>query len=117
MVKGEDHMLRMEIALLFVLAFVAYIYFSAGRKYTLLHKTFAELLIVMLIHLVFDATTVYTVNHLDTVPLLLNEILHRFFIGTMVLIVYLFYQYIAILVEEETGKPKRLAAAAKLEAD
>ncbi len=107
-------MLRMEIALLFVLAFVAYIYFSAGRKYTLLHKTFAELLIVMLIHLVFDATTVYTVNHLDTVPLLLNEILHRFFIGTMVLIVYLFYQYIAILVEEETGKPRRLDVAAKV---
>ena len=107
-------MIRMEIALFLVLAFVAYIYFSAGHKYTLLHKTFSALLIVMLIHLVFDAATVYTVNHLDTVPRLLNEMLHRFFIGTMVLIVYLFYQYIAILVEEETGKPRRLDTAAKV---
>ena len=34
----------------------------------------------------------------------LNNLLHRFFIGTMELIVYLFYQYIAVLVREETGK-------------
>ena len=85
-------MLRMEIALFLVLAFVALVYFSAGRKHTMLHKTFSVLLIVMLVHLAFDAATIYTVGHLDTVPLLLNDILHRFFIGTMVLAVYLFYQ-------------------------
>ena len=107
-------MLRMEIALFLVLTLVAYIYFSAGRKHTPLHRTFSVLLIAMLIHLAFDAATVYTVNRLDTVPPLLNDILHRFFIGTMVLIVYLFYQYIAILVQEETGKPRNLDPAAKL---
>lgn len=107
-------MIRMEIALFLVLAFVAYIYFSAGRKHTLLHQTFSVLLIVMLVHLFFDAAMIYTVNHLDTVPVILNNILHRFFIGTMVLAVYLFYQYIAILVEEETGRPRRLDLAAKL---
>lgn len=107
-------MLRMEIALLLVLGFIAYIYFSAGRKYTLLHKTFSILLITMLIHLVFDTATVYTVNHLDTVPRLLNEILHRFFIGSMVMIVYLFYQYIAVLVEEESGKRRILDMPAKV---
>lgn len=32
----------------------------------------------------------------------------------MVLVVYLFYQYIAILVEEETGKPRRLDLAARI---
>ena len=58
-------MLRMEIALFFVLAFVACVYFSAGRKNSLLHKTFSVLLITMLIHLTFDAATIYTVNHLD----------------------------------------------------
>lgn len=107
-------MLRMEIALFLVLAFVAYIYFSAGRKHSLLHKIFSVLLITTLVHLAFDAATVYTVNHLDTVPLLLNDILHRLFIGTMVLAVYLFYQYIAVLVQEETGKPRRLDLAAKI---
>lgn len=107
-------MLRMEIALFLILSFVAYVYFFAGRKGTLLHRTFSAILITMLVHLPLDAATVYTVNHLDTVPPLLNGILHRFFIGTMVLIVYLFYQYIAILVEEETGAPRRLDLAARI---
>ena len=61
-------MLRMEIALFLVLAFIAYVYFSAGKKHTPLHQTFSALLIVTLIHLIFDAATVYTVNHLDVVP-------------------------------------------------
>lgn len=107
-------MLRMEIALFLVMAFVAGIYFSAERKKTLLHRTFSVLLVVAQINLIFDGVTLYTVNHLDTVPRLLNDILHRFFIGTTVLVVYLFYQYIAILVEDETGKPRRLDLAAKI---
>ena len=107
-------MLRMEIALFLVLAFVAFIYFSAERRHTPLHRTFSLLLIVVLVHLVFDGATLYTVNHLDTVPRWFNDGLHRLFIGTMVLVVYLFYQYIAILVEEETGKPRRLDLAARI---
>ena len=107
-------MIRMEIALIFILAFVAFVYFSAEGRQSLLHRTFSILLISTLIHLVFDAATVYTVNHLDTVPRLLNDILHRFFIGTMVLCVYLFYQYIAILAQEETGKQRRMSLAAKI---
>ena len=37
-------MLRMEIALFLVMAFVAAIYYSAGRRHTPLHRTFAVLL-------------------------------------------------------------------------
>ena len=107
-------MLRMEIALFLVLAFVAFMYFSAEKQHTPLHRTFSVLLITVLIHLIFDAATVCTVNLLDTVPALLNEVLHRIFIGSMVLVIYLFYQYIAILVEEETGKPRRLDMAARI---
>lgn len=107
-------MLRMEIALFLVLAFVAFIYFSAERRHTPLHRTFSLLLVVVLAHLALDGATLYTVNHLDTVPRWLNDGLHRLFIGTMVLVVYLFYQYIAILVEEETGKPRRLDLAARI---
>lgn len=107
-------MLRMEIALFLVLAFVACMYFSAQRKHTQLHKTFSALLVVVLVHLIFDGLTIYTVEHLDMVPKLLNDTFHRVFIGTMVLIMYLFYQYIAILVEEETGKPRRLDVAARI---
>lgn len=104
----------MEIALILILVFVAYVYFSAGRKYTPLHRTFSILLVALIIHLVFDAATVYTVNHLDTVPRLLNDILHRIFIGSMSLIVYLFYHYMAILVDEGTGKFRWLNLAAKI---
>ena len=107
-------MIRMEIALFLVLAFVAYSYFSAEKRFTQLHRTFSLLLVVVLLHLVFDGITVYTVNHLDTVPLFLNNTLHRLFIGTMILIFFLFYQYIAILVEEETGKPRRLDISARV---
>ena len=107
-------MLRMEIALVVILAFVACVYFSAGRQNTPLHRTFSVLLVATLIHLALDGVTVYTVNHLQTVPGLLNDAVHRLFLGSMVLVIYLFYQYIAILVEEETGKPRRLDHPARL---
>ena len=106
-------MLRMEIALFLVMAFVAAIYYSAGRRHTPLHRTFAVLLGTVLVHLLFDAATLYTVNHLDAVPRFWNDTLHRLFIGTMVLVVYLFYQYIAILVSEASGQPRRLDRAAR----
>ena len=71
-------------------------------------------MIVVLIHLVLDGVTVYTVHHLEAVPRLLNDMVHRLFLGSMVLVIYLFYQYITILVEEETGKPGRLDRVAKI---
>lgn len=106
-------MLRMEIALSLVVAFVAYMYFTAEKEHTALHKTFSVLLVAVLVHLALDGCTVYTVNHLDTVPMLLNGALHRLFLGSMAAVIYLFYQYIAILVQEETGKPRRLDWPAK----
>ena len=107
-------MLRMEIALFLVLAFVAYIYFSAEKEQAVLHRTFAGLLVTALAHLVLDGITVYTVYHLETVPRFLNDAVHRLFLGSMVLVIYLFYQYIAILVEEETGKSRRLDWPARI---
>jgi len=101
-------MVRMEIALFLVLGMVAFIYFTAEKKVSRLHRTFSVLLIAVLIHLCFDGITIYTVNHLDTVPVWLNDTVHRIFMGTMVFVLYLFYRYIAILVEEESGKPGKL---------
>lgn len=107
-------MVRMEIALFLVIAFVAYMYFSAEKEQTALHRTFSVLLVVVLVHLVLDGITVYTVNHLESVPELINGIIHRLFLGSMVLVIYLFYQYIAILVEDETGKPRHLDWPARI---
>ena len=104
----------MEIALFLVVAFVAYMYFSAEKEQTALHGTFSVLMVAVLVHLALDGATVYTVNHLNTVPELLNGILHRLFLGSMVVVIFLFYQYIAILVQEETGKRRRLDWPARI---
>ena len=47
-------MLRMEIALFLVVAFVAYMYFTAEKEHTALHKTFSVLLVAVLVHLALD---------------------------------------------------------------
>ena len=107
-------MLRMEIALFLVLLLISFVYFSARRRPSALHRVYGMILLVTLLHLLLDGATIYTVNHLDTVPLLLNNLLHRLFIGTMVLVVYLFYLYIALLVQEETGKSQRFSLLASL---
>ena len=107
-------MIRMEIALFLVVAFVAVIYFTSERKDTPLHRTFFALLCVTLFHLVFDTITVITVNNLESVPVFLNDIFHRLFIGSMIVIFYLFYRYIAILVDEENGKKMKFDLFAKI---
>lgn len=107
-------MLRMEIALILIMLIVAYMYFGAQKKNSALHQTFSLLIVVVIIHLVFDAVTVYTVNHLDSVPLWLNHICHKVFMGTMAFVLFLFYQYIATLVAEQTHRPRTLDRAAKL---
>ena len=107
-------MLRAEIGLFLVMALIAYVSFSAEKKHSLLHETFSALLVTVLVHLVLDGITVYTVNHLDTVPRLFNNIIHRLFISSMVLVIFLFYQYISILVAEETGKPRKLDLAGRI---
>ena len=107
-------MVRMEIALFLVLGMVAFMYFTAEKKLSKLHKIFSVLLITVLVHLIFDGITIYTVNHLDAVPTLVNDIFHRCFVGTMAFVLFLFYKYIAILVEEETGKPRKLDPIARI---
>lgn len=83
-------MLRMEIALIIILGFIAYMYYSAERKHTKLHRTFSVLLLVVIVHLVFDAVTIYTVNHLEQVPIAVNDAFHRVFCtcftGTLLLL-------------------------------
>lgn len=107
-------MLRMEIALFLVTGFIAYMYFTAEKEPSPLHRTFSVLLVAVLAHLALDGGTIYTVNHLETVPPLFNSILHRLFLGSMVLVLYLFYQYIALSVREETARSRGLDTAAKI---
>ncbi len=94
-------MVRMEIACFLVIAFMAMIYFSAKREKTKLHRVFSTFLIVSMVHLIFDGVTICTVNMLDEIPLWVNDLVHRIFIGTMVIVFYLVYYYIALLIEDD----------------
>ena len=107
-------MLRMEIALFLSIAFVAFIYYSTEKERTPLHNTFSVLLGVVLANLALDGITVYTVNHLENVPLVLNDAVHRLFLASIVLVVYLFYHYIATLVAEQADKPRVLDIPARV---
>ena len=93
-------MLRMEIALSLVVAFIAYVYFGADRKHTLLHRTFSGLLVVLLVHLVFDGITIYTVNHLDSVPELVNLSVHAIYLISINVTVYLYFLYLSVRAAE-----------------
>ena len=107
-------MIRMEIALFLVLTLVASVYFSAGKKPGNQHRAFSALLILTMINLVFDGLTVHTVNRLDELPILLNDVLHHIFLTTIVGCVYLFYVYVALLVEEETGTKRRFVILSRV---
>lgn len=110
--KERKQMIRMEIALFLILAFLSVMYFPTERKPTSLNRTFSVLLVVTMIHMIFDGITIYTVNHLESVPAFLNAGAHRIFIGSMVLIFYLFYRYMSLMVEEETGRKRRFGKVA-----
>ncbi len=97
-------MLRMEIACILILLFIAAIYFNASREKNAIHKIFSAILITLMIHLVFDAITVVTVSKLDTFPRFWNDTFHRFFLSTMLFTIYLYYRYICALIEQETGE-------------
>ena len=107
-------MIRMEIALFLVLTLVASVYFSAGKKPGNQHRAFSALLILTMINLVFDGLTVHTVNRLDELPIILNDVLHHIFLTTIVGCVYLFYVYVALLVEEETGTKRRFVILSRV---
>ena len=96
-------MIRMEIACFLVVAFMSYMYFSAKRARSELHRVFSICLIVTMVHIFFDGLTIYTVNNMDKVPEWFNVLAHRFFIGTMIVVFYLMCRYIALLMEYDTG--------------
>lgn len=67
-----------------------------------------------MLNLILDATTIYTVNHLQTILGLLNDLLHRLFIGDIVLVSYLTYDYILLLIKDETNKQIEIPKFTKL---
>lgn len=97
-------MIRMEMACLMVIAFMAVMYFSARRQKNKKHRIFSVMLVTSMVNLLFDAITIHTVNNRDTVAPWINDFVHKLFIGTMVLVFYLVYKYIIAIAEEEKNE-------------
>lgn len=93
-------MIRMEIACLAVVVFIAVSYFSAKRRKSNIHKLFSVLIVVSIINLVFDAITLYTVNHREFIPDWLNTLCHMIFITSIGAVLYCIFRYIMVLIME-----------------
>lgn len=102
-------MFKLQIFSLIIVCFIAYLYMSSKGTKGRLHHIYSWILVVTIFHLLFDIITVYTVNNLDLIPKYLNDIFHRIFIGSMILEVYLFYCYIEMLIEEDSGIRKSIS--------
>ena len=105
-------MFKLQIFSLIIVCFIAYLYMSSKGNKGRLHHIYSWILVVTIFHLLFDIITVYTVNNLDLIPKYLNDIFHRIFIGSMILEVYLFYCYIEMLIEEDSGIRKSISLKA-----
>ncbi len=94
-------MIRMEIACFLVVLILSMMYFSVKRQNTKLHKAFSGTLITVMIHLVFDGVTIITVNKIDSIPIWINDICHRVFLGSMIVVFYFVYLYVALMIEDD----------------
>lgn len=97
-------MVKSQIMLLILLLFISYLYFSGSRRKNLSHRLFSEMLIFGVINLIFDAVTVYTVNHLGSVSSLLNRLCHDIFIGSLLIFLFVTFQYIYNMIPIEEKK-------------
>lgn len=101
-------MIKMQTALLILTVFIACLYFSAERKHDLNHKLFSGMLVAGMVNLTFDIITVYTVNHLETVSPVINRVCHNIFIGSLMIFIFLTFQYICVIIAQETHEDIRI---------
>ena len=100
-------MIKLQVACLVTLLFIAAIYFSVKRKKTYSHRLFSISLGVVVINLIFDIITVYTVNHLGCVSELLNRFCHIIFLGSLIVEVYICFLYSSTLIFPNDEEAKR----------
>lgn len=100
--------LRMEIACFLVIALIAWMYFSAKRRQTYVHKLFSMLIVFSALNLVFDIITIYTVNNLDIVPTIANELCHRIFLASFIAIIYVIFLYMMTVIQKDSEEMRTL---------
>lgn len=102
-------MVRLQLACLVMLIFIAVIYWSIRRVKSYSHRLFSVSLILSIIYTINDMISVYTVNHLETVPPVVNRSVHNLFMGSLMIEIFIFFSYTITLIydREEELKKKR----------
>ncbi len=86
---------KLQIGLLVVLVYIAFIYLYQCYKYRIKDKKklFDMLLFLAIISVAFDGITVYTVNNLDSVNPILNMVLHGLFLVSLDSVIFVLFLY------------------------
>lgn len=102
-------MVRLQLACLVMLIFIAVIYWSIRRVKSYSHRLFSVSLILSIIYTINDMISVYTVNHLETVHPVVNRFVHNLFMGSLMIEIFIFFSYTITLIydREEELKKKR----------
>ena len=96
-----DLNIRFQIAAFIILIIVVVDFYKSPYLKMLSTRFFELMMLVTGLNLIFDMITVYMVNHQDIVPMGLNRLCHQFFIGSVVVVLYMYFQYMVIISHEQ----------------
>lgn len=100
-------MVKLQLACLAIILFVALIYFSIKRVNTYSHKIFSLSLIISGIYMLFDIASVYTVNNLDTVHPIVNRMVHNGFMACVLIEIFVCFMYTTTLIYDDENILRR----------
>lgn len=92
------------IGCIIIVSVIAYLFFSAKRKKTPMHRMYGAIIICSLIHLLSEQAALYTLTHTDTVSAPVNRGVHQIFLLFFLVIFYEVYLYILAMISEESNK-------------
>jgi len=92
------------IGCIIIVSVIAYLFFSAKRKDTPMHRLYGSIIISSLAHLLSEQAALYTLTHTDTVPAPVNRGIHQIFLLMFLVIFYEVYLYILAMISEESNK-------------
>lgn len=92
------------IGCIIIVSVIAYLFFSAKRKKTPMHRMYGAIILSSLVHLLSEQAALYTLTHTDTVPAPVNRGAHQIFLFFFLVIFYEVYLYILAMISEESNE-------------
>lgn len=92
---------RFQIAGMVILLILIVDFYKTPHLKMLSARFFQLLMLATGINLTLDLISVYTVNHQDLVPVWMNRTFHQMFIASIVIVLYMYFQYFLILSHEQ----------------